>query len=395
MTAKPLTLVVNPGSASRKYGLFRNGERIACIYFEFVDGRVVGSVGYKNKQHSKEYDDSDLGFVSRYVLPLLKEYKIISKDEQIKKIGIRVVVPGDRFTQDELVTSDVEYAMEEARQKAPLHITTELIEIKQLKIHFPNVPIVAVSDSAFHITKPKWACYYGVDTELADKIGVKRYGYHGISVESVARDLNEREMLQPKTIVCHLGSGSSVTAINNGKSVDTTMGYTPLEGLVMASRSGNIDVSAAMAIKKELQLDDDGLERYLNSQSGLLGVSGTSNDIRQLLESEKNGDEKASLALKLFVYRIQQAIGQMSAVLGGVDCLVFTATVGERSSIIRNRILEKLGYLGFSIDSNVNDNTFEPVKITNIATESSKPVFVVTTNESIEIARRIEQFIPN
>jgi acetate kinase len=285
--------------------------------------------------------------------------------------------------------------MEEARQKAPLHITTELIEIKQLKIHFPNVPIVAVSDSAFHITKPKWACYYGVDIELADKIGVKRFGYHGISVESVVRDLNEREILQPKTIICHLGSGSSVTAINNGKSVDTTMGYTPLEGLVMASRSGNIDVSAAMAIKKELQLDDDGLERYLNSQSGLLGVSGTSNDIRQLLESEKNGDEKASLALKLFVYRIQQAIGQMSAVLGGVDCLVFTATVGERSSIIRNRILEKLGYLGFSIDSNVNDNTFEPVKITNIATESSKPVFVVTTNESIEIARRIEQFIPN
>jgi acetate kinase len=173
------------------------------------------------------------------------------------------------------------------------------------------------------------------------------------------------------------------------------MGYTPLEGLMMASRSGNIDVSAAMAIKKELQLDDDGLEQYLNSQSGLLGVSGTSNDIRQLLESEKNGDEKANLALKLFVYRIQQAIGQMAASLGGIDCLVFTATVGERSSIIRGRILENLGYLGITIDSNVNDNTFAPVEITNIAAESSKPVFVVTTNESIEIARHTEQYTSN
>jgi acetate kinase len=194
-------------------------------------------------------------------------------------------------------------------------------------------------------------------------------------------------------IICHIGSGSSITALVDGKSVETTMGYSPLEGLMMSTRSGSIDVAAALAIKRELQLDENGLEQYLNKKSGLIGVSGTSDDLRQLIASEEAGDERAKLALQLFVYRIQQAIGQMAASMNGVDSLVFTATIGERSFIIRERILANLGYLGFENNKEINDNTFEPKEIANIASANSKPILVVATDESAEIALRADQFI--
>jgi len=393
MASESLTLVVNPGSASRKYALFKNGQKQASINFEFENAKVIGKVEFAGEKHSIDYEDPDLNTVSRYILPLLREHKIMSDSDVLSSIGIRVVAPSDSFTKDRLLTDEVVTELSVLQQKAPLHITTALSEIKNLKTLFPNIPLIAVSDSEFHSTKPVWACHYGIDTTLAEKFGIKRYGYHGVSISSVIKKLQEADGLKPKTIVCHLGSGSSITAVLDGKSIDTTMGYSPLEGLVMASRSGNIDVSAALAIKRELQLNDDGLEQYLNEQSGLLGVSGSSNDIRQLLTSEEKGDEKAKLALDLFVYRVQQAISQMAASLGGVDSLAFTATIGERSNIIRSRILEKLGYLGFENDKVANEKAFEPSEITNIASESSKPILVVSTDEAAEIARRAEQYV--
>jgi acetate kinase len=393
MAMESLILVVNPGSSSRKYALFADGQKRATIYFEFEDGKVTGKVEYDGQKYPAAYDDADLSEVSRYVLPLIHQYKIISDTDNLTAIGIRVVAPVMRFTKDELVTDEVESALEAIQQKAPLHITTALSEIKQIKDHFPGTPLVAISDTAFHSTKRECAWYYGIDVKFAEEFGVKRYGYHGISVGSVVHYLKEKVMLAPKTIICHLGSGSSLTAVENGKSVDTTMGYSPLEGLMMATRSGTIDVSAALAIKRELQLTDDGLEQYLNKKSGLIGVSGSSNDIRQLLESEKQGDERAKLALALFVYRVQLAIGQMAASMDGVDCIVLTGTVGERSSVIRGRILDNLGYLGFTHDPNINEQTFEPTDVANIAIPSGKPIFVVSTDEAAEIARRTEQYI--
>jgi len=393
MASESLTLVVNPGSASRKYALFCGGWQWANILFEFVDGRVVGKIEHAGQQQSKTYDDTDLSNVSGYVLPLLRECNVINHDDTISVIGIRLVAPSSRFMQDELITDETVKLLQDLQLVAPLHVTTVLSEIKQLKITFPAVPIVAVSDSAFHATKYPWAWDYGIDTELSDRLSIKRFGYHGISVGSVVRSLAENNMLSSKTIVCHLGSGSSVTAVVDGKSVDTTMGYSPLEGLVMASRSGSMDISAALAIKRDLKLSDDGIEQYLNKQSGLLGVSGSSNDIRQLISYEDNGDQRASLALKLFVYHIQLAIGQMAASMNGADCLVFTATVGERSQIIRHRILENLGYLGFYCDNNLNAETFEPKTATYVNAESSKPIIVISTDEAVEIARRAEQYI--
>lgn len=395
MAVEVLTLVVNPGSASRKYAVFAGEYEWARIHFEFVGSGIVGTIDHAGEQQSVAYDDTDLSSVSRHILPLLHQYGVISDTDTVATIGIRVVAPGARFVHDEVVTGQTETALEALQQKAPLHITTVLSELKQLETHFPGVPIVAISDSAFHASKPPWASYYGIDIAVAEKFDIKRYGYQGISVGSVVRYLDSHDQLLPKTIVCHLGSGSSITAVSHGKSVDTTMGYSPLEGLIMASRSGTIDVSAALAIKRELQLTDDGLEQYLNKQSGLSGVSGSSNDIRQLLISEEEGDEKAHLALKLFVYRAQQAIGQMAASLGGADCLVFTATIGERSSIIRGRILDGLSYLGFEYDTAINDRTFEPSEAVNLGTPGSKPILVVPTDEAAEIARRTEQYMQN
>jgi len=392
MASKLLILVVNPGSSSRKYALFTDGQKSANINFEFEDNKVIGKVEYEGKKYPIDCDDADLSGVSSHILPLLHEHKIISEADELTAIGIRVVAPVMRFTKDELLTDEVEAALEVIKQKAPLHITTVLAEIKRIKNHFPSTPLIAISDTAFHATKPSHAWYYGIDTKFADTSGIKRYGYHGISIGSIVHYLTKKSLLTPKTIICHLGSGSSITAVQDGKSVETTMGYSPLEGLMMASRSGNIDVSAALAIKRELGLTDNGLEQYLNKQSGLLGVSGSSNDVRQLLISEGKGDKRAKLALDIFIYRIQQSIGQMAASMNGVDSVIFTGTIGERSSIVRERILGHMQYLGFICDNEINNNTFEPADA-NIAISDSKPALVVSTDEAAEIARRTKQYI--
>ena len=393
VSAKSIVLVVNPGSASRKYALFADGKKRASIHFEFENNRIIGNIEYAYKQQSLAFDDLNFDDISRHILPLFREYNVINEDDNLTAIGIRVVAPSSRFLQDELINEDVESALEFVQKKAPLHVTMVLSEIKQLKNYFPDLPIIAVSDSAFHSTKPDWAWHYSIDTDLAYRLDLKRFGYHGISVGSVVQRLKDDDALQNKTIICHLGSGCSVSAVVDGKSVDTTMGYTPLEGLTMATRSGNIDIAVALIIKQELDLDDDGLERYLNNQSGLLGISGSSDDIRQLLESEEQGDERAKLALKIFGYRIQQAIGQMAASMGGVDCIVFSATIGERSSIMRGRIMDNIGYLGFSYNSKLNDQAIEPTEITDISLRPSKPILVVETDEAAEIVRRVELYL--
>jgi acetate kinase len=390
-----LILVVNPGSASRKYALFVDGLKKAVVHFEFVDGSVIGTVEFDKKKRIVKYDDKNLENVCGYVLNLLRQYQVIGSADKIRAIGVRVVTPSDGFTKDRFFTDDVIAELETLEQKAPIHIKTVLLEIQKLKESFAGVPLVAVSDSAFHSAKPDYACYYGVDLELAERFGIKRYGYHGISVGSVAKRLAESNNLKQKTIVCHIGSGSSVTALLDGHSIETTMGYSPLEGLMMSTRSGSIDVAAALAIMRELHLSDTEIEQYLNKKSGLLGVSGFSDDIRQLLVAEEQGDKKAKLALQMFVYKIQQAIGQMAASLGGVDCLVFTATIGERSFVIRERVLKNLGYLGFDVNKSVNEKIFEPKEVVNIANSTSKPVLVVSTDESAEIAKRTEILISN
>lgn len=395
MAVEPLILVVNPGSASRKYAVYAGDKKIAQLHFEFVDNHIECTLKFKDRHKTIAYEDQDLLNASSYVFTILDEYGVVNENNVIGVIGIRVAAPSQRFARDVLATKETIKALESIQQRAPLHISVALTEIKHLVANIQNVPIVIVSDSAFHTTKPEPAQLYAIDVDLADKIDVKRYGYHGLSVESVVEKLKANGQLAPKTIICHLGSGSSITAVKNGKSVETTMGYTPLEGLMMSTRSGTIDVSAALVIKHELDLDDADLEKFLNKKSGLLGVSGSSDDIRQLLAKENKGDKRAKLALEMFVYRIRQAIGQMAAAMNGVDCLVFTGTVGERSGPIRGRVLDVLDYLGFSYDKKINEELYEPIAATDLSTGSGKPVLVISTDEFINIARHASHFIKN
>jgi len=388
-----LILVVNLGSASRKYALFADGASKASINFEFEDGKVIAAVSYNGDKHKVNYEDTELSNVAKYVLPLLHQFEVLGESETIQAVGIRVVAPSKLFMQDQLLTPEIERALEVIELRAPLHVTTVLAELKHLEQYFSGTPIIIISDSAFHSTKSELAWRYGIDTELADKHEILRFGYHGISVSSVAQKMQQQNIMDQKVIVCHLGSGSSLTALMGGKSSETTMGYTPLEGIMMATRTGNIDPSAALAIKRELGLSDNELESYLNKKSGLSGVSGSSNDIRQLLASEEQGDKRASMALGLFVYRIQLAIGQLAASMDGVDAIVFTATIGERSAIIRSRIMDKLNYLGFVYDKAVNDATFEPQSAVNLAQADSKPLYVLATDEATEIAHRCSQYL--
>ncbi len=391
--AESIIFIVNPGSASRKYALYIGGVKRANIHFEIVDEKVIGELECDGNKYVEKYDDANLANAPHRTLPLLHKYRIINETDVISAIGIRIVAPSKRFMQDELVTDEVVSVLEDLSRESPLHIKTALLEIKQLRIRFPKTPIIAISDSAFHATKPDYARYYAIDTKLADKLEIEKYGFHGVSIRSIVDKLEKNDVLLPKTVICHLGSGCSVTAVENGKSVETTMGYSPLEGVVMATRSGSIDVSAALAIKRDMGFSPGELEEFLFRKSGLLGLSGSSDDIRQLISNEAKGDARAKLALDIFVYRLQQAIGQMAASMNGVSCLVFTGTVGERSSVIRGRVLKRLDYLGFEISHKANENAFEPTEITNIANISSKPVLVVLTDEAAELAHRTEEYI--
>jgi acetate kinase len=270
----------------------------------------------------------------------------------------------------------------------PLHIDAVLHEYAALHEVFADVPIVGVSDSAFHATKPDFAWNYGLPLADSDKLEIKRFGYHGLSAAAAIRVLRDHDKLPPKVVICHLGSGASVTAVWHGKSRDTTMGYSPLEGLVMATRSGSVDPVAVSVLKRSLRLDDAQMEAYLNEQSGLLGLSGTSDDIRILLKRETDGDHFAHLALETYVFSVQKAIGQMSAVLGGIDLLVFTGTVGERSASIRARVLSPFHYLDLALDHHGNLACTAPTELTCVSRLAhSRPVFVIPADEAAEIAR--------
>ncbi len=374
MAVAGLILVSNPGSASCKYALYRGGDEQSLLelHFENVGKQVVCNLRSPRLKKTIGTKLESVKQAARVLPALLEKYAGVGDDKSVDHIGLRVVAPGDFFTQDHLITQHVHDQLKAAHEQAPLHIEATLRELKALQSEFRGANFYGISDSAFHLTKASPAWYYGVPMGLASEAGIKRYGYHGISVAAVVLKLQAEHQLASKLVVCHLGSGSSVTALRDGKSVDTSMGYSPLEGLIMATRSGSLDISAALAIKQHLNLSDDGLEKYLSTNSGLLGLTGLSADLRDLLDRNHAGEPKARLQLSIYVYSIQKMIGQMVAALDGVDAVVFTGTIGERSAILRHHIMNGLSYLGLSPDAN-----------------AAKPVLVVATDEAGEIARRV------
>ncbi len=384
-----LILITNPGSSSRKYALYKGQELICSLHFEFEGKGIICTLkradGSKKvlKQSFKELT-SAVSNVER----ILTEEGYLGGMAKLDAILARVACPGEYFTQDHIVDDEYLKKLDKARKRAPLHVPVVASEIEHLVKSFKGIPVLAISDSSFHADRPDLMKYYAFDTELADKADVKRFGYHGLSVGSIVNYMKSQNILPEKLIVCHLGSGSSLTAVFEGKSLDTTMGYTPLEGLMMATRCGNIDPAAALRLKHYLKYEaDDSLEKYLNKECGLLGVSGQSDDMREILKLRDEGDKRGTFAHAMFVYKVQSLIGQMAASLGGVDAIVFTATIGERSDEIRRTVTQKLSYLGFALDDAKNVAEM-PERHTDISAEGSKPVWVIRTDEFEEMIRR-------
>ncbi len=377
-------LVIDPGSASKKYALYAGGIRALSAHFERENGKIVVTFSHGDSHDSREstadeYDDATGAFVRE-----AQTRGMVNDDAKIAGVGLRVVAPGSYFLENRIVDASFIQKLRAAEEFAPLHVRVAMAELQHLS-ETTDAPIVAVSDSVFHATMPDVARHYALPTDLADRYDIKRFGYHGISYASIVGKLNAMDASAKRVIACHLGGGASIAAILDGKSIDTTMGFTPLEGLAMATRSGDIDASAAIYLAKKMNLNLDQLEAFLNEKCGLSGVSGTSGDTREMLAEEEKGNARSTLALDLFAYRIRKYIGAYVAILGGVDTLVFSATIGERSSIMRSRICKGLEPLGIMIDHEKNDATIDhdgfihadssTVKIAVIATDEMQQIF--------------------
>src|SRR6266496_2079509 len=389
-----LTLIANPGSASRKYALYRDDHQVAALHFEYTEGRIVCRGCFHERFEPIPVDLHDLTNVASQVIPVLREHNLMHDPETIERIGLRVVAPSSFFLTDRLLDNETVVHLRELEDRAPLHIGATLQEFDALRDIFPHATIAGVSDSAFHATKPDYAWNYGVRLQDADRFEIKRFGYHGISVESVVHTLRAAGKLPPRVIVAHLGSGASITAVQGGKSMDNTMGYSPLEGLIMSTRVGSIDPTASNVLQSNLQLSDEQMEDYLNSHSGLLGLSEISSAVNELLTHESNGHHGAHLALETYIFAIRKAIGSMAAAMGGVDMLIFTGAVGERSPQTRERIIERLHFLDFFLDEDTNKHCVDPGDLTLIShIGHSKPMAVVPANEAREMLRRVQALI--
>ncbi|MBR3414855.1 acetate/propionate family kinase [Candidatus Saccharibacteria bacterium] len=394
MDKNKLILITNPGSSSRKYALYKGTDLVCSLHFEFEGKGIICTLkkadGSKKvlKQTFKELT-STVANINR----ILTEEGYLGGMTKIDAILARVACPGEYFTKDHIVDEEYLKALEKGKKRAPLHVPVVAGEIEHFVKSFKDTPILAISDTSFHTDRPDLMKYYGFDTEIADKADIKKFGYHGLSIGSIVNYMKSQDILPEKLIVCHLGSGSSLTAVFEGKSLDTTMGYSPIGGLLMATRCGDMDPAAALALKRYLGYEsDESIEKYLNKECGLLGVSGQSDDMREILRLRDEGDKRGTFAHAMYVYRVQSCIGQMAASLGGVDAIVFTATIGERSDEIRRTVTQKLNYLGFSLDDDKNLGDFEERHV-NIAADGSKPIWVIRTDEFEEMLRRAGELL--
>ena len=389
-----LILITNPGSSSRKYALYKGSELVCSLHFEFEGKDIVCTLKRADDTKKKiKTDFKSLTSTVANIEEILTAEGYLGGMSKLDAILARVAAPGEYFSHDHIVDEECLKELESAKKKAPLHVPVVAGEIEHFTMSFKGTPILAISDSSFHTDRPELMKAYAIDQEAAEKFDIKRWGYHGLSVGSIVQYMKKTDILPEKLIVCHIGSGSSLTAVFEGKSHDTTMGYTPLEGIMMSTRSGSIDVAAALALKRGLKIhSEEALEKYLNKKCGLLGVSGKTDDMREIIKLRDEGDKLGTFAHALYVYRIQSAIGQMAASLGGVDAIVFTATIGERSDEIRRMVCQKLQYLGFALDDEKNIGEM-PERHTNIAAEGSKPIYVIRTDEFEEMIRRANDLL--
>lgn len=386
-------LVINCGSSSLKYQLINSDteevmakglcERIG------IDGRLT----YQKAGLDKEITEAPMPTHKEAIQLVLhalvndKTGAIKSLDE-VGAVGHRIVHGGEKFASSAVITDEMLKAVEECNELAPLHNPANLIGINACKELMPGVPMVGVFDTAFHQTMPAKAFMYGLPYEYYEKYKVRRYGFHGTSHSFVSKHTAKflgMDLENSKIIVAHLGNGASISAVLNGKCVDTSMGLTPLEGLVMGTRSGDIDPAIMEFIAKKENLDIDGVMNVLNKKSGVQGISGLSSDFRDLEEAMEKGNKRAELAIDVFAYRVAKYIGAYVAAMNGVDVIAFTAGIGENAPIVREKVLAYLGYLGITLDEEANGKRGDD---NIISTPDSKvTVCVIPTNEELAIAR--------
>jgi len=387
-------LVVNCGSSSIKYQLLdmTNESLLAKGLVERIglEGAVLTHqpVGKDKVTISGDIKNHSVGI--KMVLDALTDAKhgVISSMKDISAVGHRVVHGAEAFADSVLITPAVMQALEDCVEMAPLHNPPNILGIKACEELMPGVPQVGVFDTAFHQTMPKHAFLYGLPYEAYEKYGLRRYGFHGTShkfVSQQAAELMDEHMTNLRIITCHLGNGASIAAVKFGKSIDTSMGFTPLEGLVMGTRCGEIDPAIIPFLMKKEGMTPDQIDNYLNKKSGVLGISGVSSDFRDIESAVEQGNERAQLALDIFAYKVRKYIGGYVAAMGGVDCIVFTAGLGENSPSMRDKICNGLEYLGTRIDPAKNNVRG---KAQEISVDGAKvKIFVIPTNEELVIAR--------
>jgi acetate kinase len=387
-------LVINCGSSSLKYQLF-DIERETVLAKGLVErigiegSALIHSCGDKDKiriEKPLENHKQAIGMVLEALTDA--EYGALKSYEDIDAIGHRVVHGGEAFSSSVKIDNDVMEAIKRNIDLAPLHNPPNIMGIEACREILPAVTQVAVFDTAFHQTMPDYAFLYGLPYDLYKKHGIRKYGFHGTSHQYVsqrAAALQGRPIEDLKIISCHLGNGASITAIDGGKSIETSMGFTPLEGLIMGTRSGDIDPAIIFYMMKQLNMSADEVNNILNKKSGVLGISGISSDFRDLEKAAGEGNKLATLALKTFYYQVVKYIGAYAAVMNGVDTIVFTAGLGENSISTRTEICQNLSFLGVELEAEKNKTRGIEAEVSSA--NSRVRVYVIPTNEELMIAR--------
>ena len=387
-------LVINCGSSSLKYQLIdSSNENVLakglCDRIGIADSFIKQTVTGKDATViNVDLKDHKIAIAEVVKALTSKEHGVIESLADISAVGHRIVHGGEKFCESVIINDEAMKAIEDCVPLAPLHNPANIIGIKACQAAMPGVPQVAVFDTAFHQTMPSEAYMYALPYEYYTKHGIRKYGFHGTSHKYVAERcaaLMEKPIEDLKIITCHIGNGGSIAAVKGGKCMDTSMGFTPLDGLEMGTRSGILDPAVVLFLMENENLSSKEMNTVLNKKSGLAGVSGVSSDMRDVTAAAKEGNERAKLALDIFAYRVKSYIGQYAAVMNGVDAIVFTAGIGENDIATRFACASGLEYLGVSIDADKNNVRGGEVEIS--ADGSKVKVFVISTNEELAIAR--------
>lgn len=396
-----VVLVINAGSSSLKYQLINIAEQ------ELLAKGLCERIGFKDSIHTYSkadgFRDESVLFLHNHVeaieamLKMLtdSEKGVIESMDEIEAIGHRIVHGGEAFNQSMLIDNNVLEVLRQCIDLAPIHNPANIMGIEACRQEMPDIPMIGVFDTAFHQTMPPKAYIYALPYELYKKYGIRKYGFHGTSHKFVMKRASAmlgKPVEQLKLVSCHLGNGASICAIEYGKSIDTSMGFTPLSGLAMGTRSGTIDPALIPFIMDKEDMTAEETNTLLNRKSGVLGISGISSDFRDLLKASKNGNLRAKLAIDVFAYRVKKYVAEYIGIMNGADAIIFTAGIGENNNLVRKLVTDNMDYAGIKCDS--KKNISDTGKEMDISTEDSRvKILVIPTNEEMEIALEVKKIL--